>query len=125
MRPNDLKKGYYKLYDDAPTKADKAREAGLAKELSKKDKKPVIKATVVKASVKPLSAKQREAGMIEELSKEDFYGKKKEEESKKAPEWFAKKVTEQANDAAMQDRINKALKEYKNKSGLLRRAPNK
>ena len=79
MRPNDLKKGYYKLYDDAPTKADKEREAGLAKELSKKDKKPVKAVVKIKAE-KPLTDKEKERGIIGELEKEDFYGDKKKQE---------------------------------------------
>ena len=112
MRPNDLKKGYYKLYDDAPTKADKAREAGLAKELSKKDKKPVVKATVVKASVKPLSAKQREAGMIEELSKEDFYGQE-------VPKDLRERAMRDAKEAINQRIVEKAM------GAIFRRAPKK
>lgn len=49
-------KPYYKLYDDAPTKADK----------------------------------QREAEMIADLEKEDFYGKKKKQESMKVPAFMEK-----------------------------------
>lgn len=75
-------KAYYKLIDDAPTAADKKREAGLVKSLSEKEKKPAMKVSkiVIKKTEKPLSEKERLAGLAEELGKEDFYGKKKLDE---------------------------------------------
>lgn len=110
MRPNDLKKGYYKLYDDAPTKADKEREAGLAKELSKKDKKPVVKATIKVTKVeKPLSAKEREAGMASQLEKEDFYGDKKRQE----------RLNKLAKEAIFEMKTKEAIERFK-KSPIMR-----
>lgn len=108
MRPNDLKKGYYKLYDDAPTKADKEREAGLAKELSKKDKKPVKAVVKVKVE-KPLSAKEREAGMASQLEKEDFYGDKKRQE----------RLNKMAKEAIFEMKTKEAIERFK-KSPIMR-----
>jgi len=108
MRPNDLKRGYYKLYDDAPTKADKEREAGLAKELSKKDKKPVKAVVKIKVE-KPLTDKEKERGIIEELEKEDFYGDKKKQE----------KVNKMAKEAIFEMKTKEAIERFK-KSPIMR-----
>lgn len=99
-----------------PQLTAKQREAGMIKELEKEDfygkKKPVVKATVVKASVKPLSAKQREAGMIKELSKEDFYGQE-------VPKELRERAMRDAKEAINQRIVEQA------KGIIFRRAPKK
>ncbi len=115
-------KAYYNLIDDAPTAADKKREAGLAKSLSSKEKptmkvsKIVIKKT--EKAEKPLSEKERFAGLAEELGKENFYGTKPE---KRKLDEVGKRAISDARSEAIIKRANaliaarKRMEEEKNK----------
>jgi len=116
-------KAYYNLIDDAPTAADKKREAGLAKSLSEKEKKPVMKVSKIvikktEKAEKPLSEKERLAGLAEELGKENFYGTKPE---KRKLDEVGKRAISDARSEAIIKRANaliaarKRMEEEKNK----------